>query len=434
MRIAGVALTVVLVALTTARGRAEEPTAEHAAEPAAEPAAPAAEAAAAPPATPPAFHLDGLISAGYRNVDINGSRDKYREDYNLRSGGRLFALEASGRASDPDAEWVDRFHLEVDTPQPAEPVSHFLLTANDTKRYDLRVSWVRSKYFYQVPELFDEPVSGDVRLDDLHDFDTTRSDGVVDLRVRVSDSFTLIAGYRLYQLTGDDVSTVFIPGADTFFVRAPVDSNTNVGRLAGEFEALGTSFLVQQDYRHMDRNLNQNGPAGLPPGGVDPGDGSTLIQDTLRQNETIDAPTTTVRFRRPVGTRGEVVGAYLFQHAELDADQTLFQNATRDSPTIPQVNRSQGHASASADTQVADLAGSWQLTDRVGFHLSYRYDEQQQDGDLSQFGTTGPLDTDTNAHVRINRVTGEVEAQPRDDLRVRAGVRWAARNAGVSTG
>jgi len=431
MRITGVVLTVVLVVLATARGRAEEPTTEPAAEPAAQPAAEAA-AAAAPPATPPAFHLDGLISAGYRNVDIDGSRDKYREDYNLRSGGRLFALEATGRASDPDAEWVDRFHLEVDTPHD-EPVSHFLLTASDARRYDLRASWVRSKYFYDVPQLFEEPVSGDVRIDDLHDFDTTRSDGVVDLRVRVTDSFTLIAGYRLYQLNGDDVTTVFVPGADTFQVRAPVDSNTNVGRLAGEFEALGAWFLVQQDYRHVARHLDQNGPAGLPPGGVDPGDGSTLIQDTLRQFETIDAPTTTVRFRRPIGTRGEVTGAYVYQHAELDADQTLFLNATRDSPAVPQVTRSDGHSSASADTQVADLTGSWQLTDKVGFHLSYRYDEQQQDGDLSQFGTAGPLDVDTSAHVRINRVTGEVEAQPREDLRLRAGLRFAHRNASVST-
>lgn len=424
MRTAGYLVVAALLAVTAIRVRAEEPS-EAA-------PAPAGEQPAAPEATPPAFALDGLVTAGYRNVDIDGSRDKYREDYNLRSGGRLFALEASGRATDPDAEWVDRFHLEVDTPHD-EPVSHFLLTANDARRYELRASWVRSKYFYQVPELFEQPVSGDVRLDDLHDFDTTRSDGVVDLRVRVTDRFTLIAGYRLYQLNGDAVNTVFVPGADTFLVRAPVDSNTNVGRLAGEFEALGASFLVQQDYRHVDRKLNQNGPADLPPGGVDPADGSTLLQDTLRQTETIDAPTTTVRFRRPIGTRGEVTGAYVYQHAELDAEQTLSQNATRDSPSIPPVDRSQGHSTASADTQVADLAGSWQLTDRVGFHLSYRYDEQQQDGDLSQFGTTGALDTDTSAHVRINRVTSEVEVVPRDDLRLRAGLRWAQRNASVST-
>ncbi|HWP66452.1 MAG TPA: hypothetical protein VNO26_11110 [Candidatus Limnocylindria bacterium] len=413
MRIGGWVLTGLVVALAAAVARADEPT-------------------DAPKPAPPPYRYDGLVTAGYRNVDIDGSRDKYREDYNLRSGGRLFAVELTGRATDQDAEWVDRFHLEVDTPHD-EPVSHFLLTASDARRYELRASWVRSKYFYEVPQLWEEPVPGDVRLDDLHDFDTTRSDGVVDLRVRLTDTATLIAGYRLYQRHGDSVTTVFVPGGDTFLVRAPIDSDTNVGRLAGEFEALGASFLVQQDSRHVARALDRNGPAGLPAAGVDPTDPSTLLQETVHQDETIDAPTTTARFRRPIGERGEVTGAYVYQHAELDAEQTSFLNATRDNPAVPQVDRSRGNASASLDTQVADLTGSWRLTDRVGLHLSYRYDEQQQDGDLAQLGTGGVLVLDTAAHVRINRVTGEVEAQPRDDLRVRAGLRWAQRNAGVST-
>src|SRR5262245_14380994 len=152
MRTGACLAVAILVALMAGRTRAEDAPAE--ATPATTPTTPPATPEASP-ATPPAFHLDGLITAGYRKVDIDGSRDKYREDYNLRSGGRLFALEASGRASNPDAEWVDRFHLEVDTPQPAEPVSHFLLTASDTRRYDLRASWVRSKYYYRVPELFE---------------------------------------------------------------------------------------------------------------------------------------------------------------------------------------------------------------------------------------------------------------------------------------
>ena len=395
-------------------------------------AAVADEAPKEPAPPPPAFHLDSVLTAGYRNVDIDGSRDKYREDYDLRSGARLFDFAVSGRATDQDAEWVDRFHLEVETPHD-EPVSHFLLSASDTGHYDLRASWVRSTYFYEVPQLFEEPVPGDVRLDDLHDFDTHRSDGTVDLRIRLTDTATLTAGYRLYQRYGDSVTTLFVPGGDTFLVRAPIDSNTNVGRLGAEFEALGAQFLVQQEYRHVGRQLDQHGPDGLPPQGVDPSDPSTLIQDDVQQHDTIDAPTTTVRVRRPIGTRGEIVGAYVYQHAELSADQTSFLNATRDSPAIPPTDHSSAHSEASVDTQVADLEGSWQLFDRLGLHVSYRFDEQQQNGSLEQTGSTGPLRVETDDHVRINRVTGEFDAQPRDDLRLRAGIRWAGREASLST-
>jgi hypothetical protein len=47
------------------------------------------------------YDLGAGLTAGYRNVDIDGSKDKYREDYNLRSGFRLFHADASAKAKDP---------------------------------------------------------------------------------------------------------------------------------------------------------------------------------------------------------------------------------------------------------------------------------------------------------------------------------------------
>jgi len=392
-----------------------------------EPAVPATP----PPTTPPAYHLDSRLSAGYRMVDIDGSKDKYREDYNLRSGGRLFDFALSGRATDQDAEWLDRFRLEVETPHD-EPTSFFRLSASDTRRYSLDASFIRSKYFYEVPQLFEAAVAGDVRLDDLHDFDTTRTDGTVDFRFRLTDTAWITAGYRLYERTGDGVSTVFAPGGDTFLVRAPVDSTTNVGRLAGEFQALGASVLLQQEFRHVGRSLDREGPDGLGAGGVDPTDASTLTDYSVNQHETIDAPTTLVRMQRPIGERGEVGAAYLYQHASLNAEQGSFLNATRNVVGVPDVARSTGEADAEVDTHVADVTGSVKLSDQVRVLASYRFDARQQHGSLGQTGTAGTLGTETNERVRIQRVTSEVEYTPRDDLRLRAGARWVHRDADIS--
>ena len=41
--------------------------------------------------------LGAGLTTGYRNVDIDGSKDKYKEDYNLRSGLRLFHADAQLR-------------------------------------------------------------------------------------------------------------------------------------------------------------------------------------------------------------------------------------------------------------------------------------------------------------------------------------------------
>jgi hypothetical protein len=389
----------------------------------------AAEEDAPPP--PPAYRLESILSAGYRMVDIDGSRDKYREDYDLRSGGRLFEVGVSGRASDPDATWVDRFHLEVDTPHD-EPVSRFRFSASDVRRYELRASWVRSTYFYEVPRLFEAPVPGDVRLDDLHDFDTRRSDGVVDLRVRVTDRVALLAGYRLYERFGDAVSTVFAPGGDTFLVRAPIDTTTHVGRLAADAAVLGGRLFLQQEYRRVGRRLDRHGPDDLGAAGVDPTDASTLTRYEVDQDETVDAPRTTVRVERPLGERGELTGVYLYQHAETDAERTALLDATRNVGGVPTLARSAGEADASSDTHVADIGTSWRLTERVSVHGGYRFDAQQQSGRLREVGTAGLLDVETDDRIRIHRVTGEVEVVPRDDLRLRAGMRFARRDADVS--
>jgi len=128
--------------------------------------------------TPPAggYGVDTVVSAGYRVGDIDGAKDKYREDYNLRSGLRLLTFDVDGHAKAPESTRLDRFRLEVDTPGD-EPVSHFRLSAADQKLYELRADFTRSKYFYAVPQLFEAPVADDVRLDDLHDFDLTRTNG-----------------------------------------------------------------------------------------------------------------------------------------------------------------------------------------------------------------------------------------------------------------
>ena len=140
--------------------------------------------ASRPAASSLPYHLTGGLSAGYRLVDVDGSRDKYDEDYNLQPGGRVFLFTLDGEARDPDKPPLplDRFHLEVDTPGD-EPASRFALDAEDRALWSLRADFIRSKYFYDVPSLFAEPVAGDIRLNDLHAFDLTRTNGLAELRV-----------------------------------------------------------------------------------------------------------------------------------------------------------------------------------------------------------------------------------------------------------
>ena len=375
------------------------------------------------------YTLDTSTTAGYRLADIDGSKQKYREDYNLRSGLRLFDLDVSGAAKAPEQTHLDRFHLEVETPGD-EPVSHFRLTAADRSLYDFRADFTRSKYFYAVPQLFEQAVAGDVHLDDLHDFNLVRTNGSVDFTLHAPRVPKLIFGYRLYERHGDGISTVRVPAGDTFLVRAPIDSVTHVGRLGTEFRAFETDVFLQQEYRRVDRS-HDLGPVRQP-AGVDPSDASTLSLFASRQGEHLDIPATTVRLRRRLGERVEVTGDYFYSHADLGFDLARRRDGTSDVAGLPTTVTATGKGGATLDTHVADVGSTVDVSERVHLNVGYRFNERSQDGSLDETSTLGALAARTGDHVRIHSVTGDVEVEPLANLSLRAGARYARREAAFS--
>lgn len=396
---------------------------------AAPPDAAAAETAAAEKTPPLPYHLTGAVSAGYRSVDVDGSKDRYKEDYNLLSGGRLFLFTVDGEAHDPAKMPVDRFHLEIDSPGD-EPVSRFVLTAAESRLWDLKVDFIRSKYFYDVPQLFRAPVPGNVRTADLHAFDLTRTNGVVELRVRPEGWPTLMAGYRLYQRDGTGTSTVLVPGAELYVVEAPQRQVTHVGVVGTDFTALGTDFSFEQQYRYVLRNYGLHGPRDKR--GVDPDDGFRLDSWQSVADDHLEIPITRVRVRRPVGDRVELTGGYVYAHASLSYGRDRFRDGTSAIPADTGPNTRLDRSDASLDTQLVDLGANVRLTRKATFHLSYRYDERSQDGDLDALLDPGRLETATSYHVRLHRVTADVEMRPARSLALRAGVQFARRDAAFS--
>jgi hypothetical protein len=394
-----------------------------------EPAASTPEETAPPSPPERPYRSTATVASGYRLVDIDGSKDKYREDYNLRSGGRLFLFTLDSEAREPGKAPLDRFHLEVDTPGD-EPASRFVLDAANRALWDLRVDFNRSKYFYEVPRLFDATVPGDLRLDDLHDFDLIRTNGIAELRLHPKGLPTLILGYRLYQLEGDGTSTVLVPGGGNFLVQAPQRQVTNVGSVGTEFTALGTGFFLEQQYRRVSRTYGLHGPTD--PNGLDPAQGFTLTSWQSTEDDHIDIPITRVRVSRPVGDRVELTGGYVYANASLDESRTRFRNGTSTIPSDNGPSTRFDTGDASLSTQLADLGASVRLTSIATLHLDYRYDDRSQDGDLDALLNPGRLQTSTRFHVRLNRVTSDVEVRPTTSLALSAGIQYARRDAAFS--
>lgn len=372
----------------------------------------------------PGYTVDTLLSAGYRFVDIQGSRDKYREDYNLGEGPRLFDFSADGRALAPAESPVDRFHLEVVTPG-NEPVQQYSLSASDRERFDLRARFTRSKYFYAVPQLWTDPVASVVRTDDLHDWNFVRTNGTVDLTIRAPHLPTLLLGYGLVERDGSAVSTVLVPAGDTFLLNAPVHDIAHTGRIGTEFSLAGTDLFLQQEYRWLDRDRPLNYP--LDPAGLDPTDGVRLDTADRHQQEHLGMPATTLRAHRLLGDRAEFDAGYYYSHSNLDTDQTAHEVVTV-TPAAPATTIASGHGSATLDTHVADAGLLVGITEHVRVRGDYRYNERSQHGDLTETGTLGALDARTGDQIRIHRVTTTIEYTPQPTLSLAAGGRWSLRD------
>jgi hypothetical protein len=385
-------------------------------------------AADAADAAVPSYRFDGSISSGYRTVDIDGSKDKYREDYDLRSGGRLFSLATSAVSSTPEATPLDRFRLEVETPGD-EPYSNFRLAASDRGRFDLSARFTRSRYFYAVPELFQAPVPEVRPTDDLHDFDVVRVNGAVDLTLRAGSLPPLRLGYRLYDRDAGNrrtTSTVRIPGGDTFLVRAPSSSVANVVLAGTTLRLFDASVSLEQRYRWTDRSLKLHDP--LDPAGVDPTDGSTLDRYDAREKDTIDTPMTTVRVERAIGERAEVAATYFFSHANMDVDQRRMREGTSNVPAFSGDTRATASGDGTLTTNVADVSATVRLSERLRVHTAYRFDERSQDGRVGETGTFGDFVAKTDDLDRSHSVSTEIEVEPRADLLLGAGMRYRSRH------
>lgn len=378
----------------------------------------------------PGYTVDTVTTAGYRVVDVGGSRQKYREDYDLPDGPRLFDFTADGHAIAPEQSHLDRFHLEIATPG-NEPVQRYRLSLADRGLWDLRAAFTRSRYYYAVPQLWEAAVPGDVRTDDLHDWNFVRTNGTVDLTVHPTNLPTLFAGYRLFERDGRSISTVLVPAGDTFLLRAPVDDVTHVGRVGSEFSVVGADLLLQQEYRRVDRQRTLKDV--LDPAGLDPTDGTRLDVLYRDQGEHLDIPATTVRARRLVGDRVELDGGYYYSHADLGVERFLREQGTATVPGLVPNGVTRGTANATFDTHVADAGLLVGLTEHTRLHADYRYDERSQRGDVAETSTFGYLAAHSGDQVRVHRVTAALEYAPRPNLDLRAGLRWSQREVNFPT-
>src|SRR5215813_4736392 len=101
----------------------------------------------AKPARPQEGPLSGSITTGFRFTDVNGYRPKYQELFDLNGGLRLLDLNLAGQFAAKPGSFADRYSLTM-SGFGGDPFSTLQFNIRKTRRYDLRINFRQSHYYW----------------------------------------------------------------------------------------------------------------------------------------------------------------------------------------------------------------------------------------------------------------------------------------------
>jgi hypothetical protein len=159
--------------------------------------------------------VNGTVSVNYRFVDVAGREQKYRELFNLPSGPSLsMQLTGKPRGEDPfaDSYALDFYGVGSD------PFPGGQLRMSKTGRWDLRVNYRESAYFWNRNDDADHP-TGLHGLTTNHDWDTERRLGSIHFNHRTTQNLRITLQYNRNSRTGAQYTTRvvdYIGAAGTF--------------------------------------------------------------------------------------------------------------------------------------------------------------------------------------------------------------------------
>ncbi len=328
------------------------------------------------------FQVGGEIEAGWRLVDIDGSRDRYKEVVNLFEGPRLFDLNLWGRSA--AGGLVDYFSLTANGI--GDPFPFARLQIKKDKAYDLSGSYREYRWSFNRED--------DGLLTDNHDFHSIRRSAGMNLAVLPSEDLRLTMGYRHADREGDGR----VPRPFLAVDSQILDFHERLDEVfaAADLRAGAWNFHLKQSYWTYKNTDDIDGPAQIE-----------------GRDERVETYVTTLKAHTKLGERLDLDAGYIFAHSESNA--SLF--------TRPVLLVNPGDAHLLFNTHVGEMGLSFLLIPKVILHLDYRFHT------LSQAGRTNtdepPFFNNVDVDFRQFAHTGtfQVEYLPLETLTLRAGYR-----------
>ena len=321
------------------------------------------------------FYGDFLF--GYRYVDTSGALTKYKEDFNLFDGIRLFRFNIHYQ---PQNEGLfDRLDVYADNlgGDPFETLSVYIQKFGNYRfRFDRR----KSAYFYN-----DMREAGG-HLYDLHTFDYERVRDSGSLKVALHDSVDLIMDFDRYSKEGESVTTFDINRIE-FEFDSPINEeyrNVSIGlqvRLNSRY-----SFLIQEQVMDYENSSSLFLP-GFADGGPEARYPSALKYFHLNQPYAINSNLHALKVNAQPFDNLILQGAVQLRGQDLDLDYSESAAGTNYLNRLFSYSFS-GTGSFEREIQLYDFDATYLLMNKLAVLGAVRYHDFEQEGTLAYDGVS----------------------------------------------
>ncbi|QQS47783.1 MAG: hypothetical protein IPM66_03775 [Acidobacteriota bacterium] len=336
------------------------------------------------------YSVTSSIEVGYRSVDINGSRDKYLSDVNLRDGFRLLEYSLDSRSLTGSGPLYDFLKAEVTTAG-GDPSQTFSLRMDKARAYKFDGTVRRFNYFRYLPTF----------ANNWHNIDTRQQMSDFHLKlfpqraVRVNLGYSRAMAKGFSQWTNSAERDIFVqPGERRW--------ESNDFRLGVDATYRGWDFFIEQ----MHRNFRWDSTAAWTTGinaGFFPTDNATLTLFNRDEPMRTNGNLTRGSIRGSIGNRVHVAtrGLYGEEHMRMVFFENYAGNAASPANTKVLTNQYSNTGNARRPSASFDGVVSVDLTESLTLSNSFRYSHYRILGDVLA-NTFRQQQTGTGAVVTSN--------------------------------
>ncbi len=365
--------------------------------------------------------FDGKVRLGFRAVSIDGADSKFKEDYNLDDGPRLFDLSFDFAPAGSMRGAVDRVHLDLSN-LGGDPFETMDLRVDKFGAYKFKYQRSKSDYFYH--DQFLPPELVNFRLSnggDFHTFDFERVRENADLTVTVSPRAKFVFGFDRTTKIGESTTTLDI-SRDEFEFDKPIHESLNDYRAGFEYSWGKATLTLEErvrDYENVVDLFLPGASEGENPAPVS----ASLAFFFLDQPYDYTSYDHTARLVYRPNAKLTLRGALTIQDLSLDVEASE-RSAGTDFADRPVTTNASGEGEIERDLALFDFDLSYAINTRLSVVGGLRRKTLDQEGEFT-FGGSRNAGT-----WEVENTTGEVGLQVAisPQLTVSGGVRLESRD------